>query len=98
MLSLGGLNVAISLVLVMFLKSDVCRRCALERPWSVLGELLGWFWRSGVLLGLVLGGQNVVISVVLDGFRCFSVMSCLLMFFHRYLGAMSFSRKRRSVK
>ena len=25
-------------------------------------------------------------------------MSCFLMFFHRYLGAMSFSRKRRSVK
>ena len=37
MLSLGGLNVDISLVLAMFLKSDVCRRCALERPWSVLG-------------------------------------------------------------
>ena len=33
-LSLGGLNVAISLVLAMFLKSDVFRRCALERPWS----------------------------------------------------------------
>ena len=67
MLSLGGLNVAISLVLAMFLKSDVFRRCALERPWSVLG-LLGWLWRSGVLLGSVLGGQNVVISLVLDGF------------------------------
>ena len=37
MLSLGGLNVAISSVLVMFLKSDVFRGCALERPWSVLG-------------------------------------------------------------
>ena len=34
MLSLGGLNVAISLVLAMFLKSDVFRRCALQRPWS----------------------------------------------------------------
>ena len=41
---------------------------SLERPWSVLGGLLGWFWRSGVLLGSVLGGQNVVISLVLDGF------------------------------
>ena len=40
----------------------------LERPWSVLGELLGWFWRSGVLLGSVLGGQNVVISLFLNGF------------------------------
>ena len=68
MLSLGGLNVAISLVLGMFLKSHVFRRCALERPWSVLGGLLGWLWRSGVLLGGVLGGQNVAISLVLDGF------------------------------
>ena len=41
---------------------------SLERPWSVLGGLLGWFWRSGVLLGSVLGGQNVVILLVLDGF------------------------------
>ena len=41
---------------------------SLERLWSVLGELLGWFWRSGVLLGSVLGGQNVVIFLVLDGF------------------------------
>ena len=41
---------------------------SLERPWSVLGGLLGWFWRSGVLLGSVLGGQNDVISLVLDGF------------------------------
>ena len=32
------------------------------------------------------------------GFELFSVMSCFLMFFHSYLGAMSFSRKRRSVK
>ena len=61
MLTLGGLHVAISFVLGMFLESDVFRRCALERPWSVLGGLLGWFWRSGVLLGTVLGGQNVVI-------------------------------------
>ena len=30
----GGLNVARSLVLAMFLKSDVFRRCALQRPWS----------------------------------------------------------------
>ena len=41
---------------------------SLERLWSVLGGLLGWFWRSGVLLGSVLGGQNVDISLVLDGF------------------------------
>ena len=34
MLRLGGLNVVISLVLAMFLKRDVLRRCALERPWS----------------------------------------------------------------
>ena len=68
MLILGNLNVAISLVLVMFLESHVFRRCALERPWSVPGGLLGWFWRSGVLLGGVLGGQNVVISQVFDGF------------------------------
>ena len=60
MLILGGLNVAISLVLAMFLESHVFRRCALERPWSVLGGLLGWLWRSGVLLGSVLGGQNAV--------------------------------------
>ena len=68
MLSLGGLNVAISLVLAMFLKSDVFRRCALERPWSVLGGLLGLFWRSGVLFGSVLGDHNVNISLVLHGF------------------------------
>ena len=37
---------------------------SLERLWSVLGGLLGWFWRSGVLLGSVLGGQNVVISLM----------------------------------
>ena len=65
---LGGVNVAMSLVLCMFLESDVFRRYALERPWSVLGGLLGWFWRSGVLLGSVLGRQNVVISLVLEGF------------------------------
>ena len=41
---------------------------SLERLWSVLGELLGWFWRSGVLLGSVLGGQIVVISLILEGF------------------------------
>ena len=40
----------------------------LERLWGVLGGLLGWFWRSGVLLGSVLGGQIVVISLVLEGF------------------------------
>ena len=51
MLILGGLNVPISIVLAMFLGSHVFRRCALERPWSVLGGLLGWLWRSGVLLG-----------------------------------------------
>ena len=85
MLSLGDLNVAISLVLAMFLESHVFRRCALERPWSVLGGLLG----------SVLGGQNIVISF---GFRWFSVMLGFLMFFHRYLGAMSFSQKRRSLK
>ena len=68
MLSLGGLNVVVSLVLVMFLESYVFCRCALERPGSVLGGLLGWFWRSGVLLGSVLGCQNVDISLVLHGF------------------------------
>ena len=41
---------------------------SLERLWSVLGGLLGWFWRSGVLLGSILGGQIVVISLVLEGF------------------------------
>ena len=41
---------------------------SLERLWSVLGELLGWFWRSGVLLGSVLGGQIVILLLVLDGF------------------------------
>ena len=51
MLILGGPNVAISLVLGMFLKTYVFRRCALERPWRVLAGLLGWLWRSGVLLG-----------------------------------------------
>ena len=52
---------------------------SLERLWSVLRGLLGWFWRSGVLLVSVLGGQNVDISLV---FRCV---------FDRYLEAMSFS-------
>ena len=47
MLILGGLNVAISFGLAMLLESNVFRRCALERPWSVLGGLLGWLWRSG---------------------------------------------------
>ena len=42
---------------------------SLERPWSVLGALLGW---SGVILGSVLGAQNVAISLVLDDFlRCY---------------------------
>ena len=68
MLSLGGIKVAISQVLAMFLKSNVFRRCAVERPGSVLGGLLGWLWRSGVLLGWVLGGQNEVILLVVDGF------------------------------
>ena len=62
MLILGSRNVAISKVLAVFLESHVFRRWDLERPWSVLGGLLGWFWRSGVLLGSVLGGQNVLIS------------------------------------
>ena len=40
---------------------------SLERP----GVPLGWFWRSEVILGSVLGGQNVAISLVVDGFlRC----------------------------
>ena len=40
---------------------------SLERP----GGPLGWFWRSGVILRSVLGGQNVVTSLVLDRFlRC----------------------------
>ena len=88
MLTLGWSNVPISQVLAMFLESHVFRRCALERPWSVLGGLLGWFWRSGVLLGSVLGGQNVVISLVLEGFLESLVF---LMFFHSTLEAMLFS-------
>ena len=47
-----------------------------ERLWSVLGGLLGWFWRSGVLLGLFLGSQNVVISLVLEGFLECQVFCC----------------------
>ena len=61
---------------------------SLERLWSVLGKLLGWFWRSGVLLGLVLGGQNVNISLVLHGFLECEVF---FIFFHRYVESMSFS-------
>ena len=61
---------------------------SLERPWSVLGGLLGWFWRSGVLLGSVLGGQNDDISLVLNG-----LLECevFFMFFDRYVEAISFS-------
>ena len=88
MLALGWLNVAISKILGMFLESHVFRRCALERPWSVLGGLLGWFWRSGVLLGSVLGSQNVDISLVL---HCFLECEVFFMFFHRYVEVMSFS-------
>ena len=29
------------------------------------GELLGWFWCSGVVLGSGMGGQNVAISLIL---------------------------------
>ena len=50
---------------------------SLERPWSVLGDLLGWFWRSEVLLGSVLGGQNVVILLFLEGLlECHVFLCC----------------------
>ena len=50
-------------------------RASLERP----GGPVGWFWRSGVILGSVLGGQNVVILLVLDVFlRCY-VFKCFFM-------------------
>ena len=64
---------------------------SLERLWSVLGGLLGWFWRSGMLLGSVVGGQNVDISLGLHGFlecvfllmfcSCFSILCFLLFMF-----------------
>ena len=44
---------------------------ALGASWDRPGGRLGWFWRSGAILGSVLGGQNVVISLVLGGIlRC----------------------------
>ena len=41
---------------------------ALGASWDRPGGPLGWFWRSGAILESVLGGQNVDISLVLDGF------------------------------
>ena len=66
---------------------------SLERLWSVLGGLLGWFWRSGVLLGSVLGGQNVVISLVLGG-----ILRCHVFCwnFHRNLEVIMFSRNMKN--
>ena len=66
-------------------KNGGCSRGAsLDGP----GRALGCFWRYWAILGSVLRGQNVVISLVLDGFlRC----HVFLMIFHRYLDAMLFS-------
>ena len=62
MLSLGGLNVAISLVLAMFLKSHVFRRCAPRVALDVWGAP----WVSP--------GRSECSYFV--GFRWFSDMSC----------------------
>ena len=44
---------------------------SLGASWDGPGSPLGWFWRYGAILGSVLGGQNVAIPMVLDGFlRC----------------------------
>ena len=41
---------------------------SLGASWNGPGRPLGWFWSSWAILGAVLGGQNVCISLVLDGF------------------------------
>ena len=39
--------------------------------WNGPGRPLGWFWSSWTILGAVLGGQNLFISLVLDySLRC----------------------------
>ena len=40
------------------------RRCFFRASREGPGELLGWLWCSGVVLGLVLGSQNVAISLI----------------------------------
>lgn len=61
---------------------------SLGASWDGAGRPLGCFWRYGAILGSVLRGQNVAISLVLEGFlRC----HVFLMIFHRYLDAMLFS-------
>ena len=41
------------------------RRCFFRAFWEGPGGLLGWFWCSEVVLGSVLGSQNVVISLII---------------------------------
>ena len=65
-------------------------------PDRVLGSswgALGRFWRSGAILGSVLGGQNVGISLVLGG-----ILRCHVFFviFHRNLEVMLCSRKMKN--
>ena len=44
---------------------------SLGASWDGLGRPLGCFWRYGAILGSVLRRQNIVISLVLNGFlRC----------------------------
>ena len=62
----------------------VCLATSWDRP----GGPLGWFWRSGAILGSVLGGQNVAISLVLGG-----ILRCHAFFFHRTLEVILFSRQ-----
>ena len=94
MLSLGGLNVAISLVLAMFLKSDVF----LGAPFSVPG-VPGWAPRVALeVWGAPWGSPGRSECCYFVGFRWFSERSCFLMFFDECSEAMSFSRRRRTVK
>jgi len=41
------------------------RRCFFRASREGPGELLGWFWCSGVVLGSILGSLNVAISLIL---------------------------------
>ena len=60
--------------------------------WDGPGRPLGCFWRYGAILGSDLRGQNVVISLVLDGFlRCY-----FFSFFLTYLEATLFSSKTKN--
>ena len=87
MLSLGGLNVHISLVLAMFLKATFCAGAPLSVP-----GVPGWAPRVALeVWGAPWGSPGRSECGYFVGFRWFSVMSCFLMFFHEYLGAMSFS-------